>query len=252
MITNINFKNYGKMSDCDGPAYVVYSNIGYNKAQYDVYFDEVKLSTKRKDNNMHINAYAFLGIDIHNENNEWINCCDAGLVCGQDGTWHIFYNVFDTFEGQDFWYESNINLKGNGNYRLILDSSNKDDEATISVYDLNTLELLDSKTFKTKGSKKSGINTSYLQNYALDFPDDIKFGLEDWTLIVLKNTNHNLYMKNLKIKNAKLNDKIWDENKTCNRSIWPDMEIKNINYETVKIDLKKLDYETIINLDMNE
>ena len=63
-ISNLNFKNTGKMGDNDGPAVCIYSKTGYNKGRMDIVVSQIKLNTERSDKKR-VAAYMFLGVDIH-------------------------------------------------------------------------------------------------------------------------------------------------------------------------------------------
>ena len=46
--TNLGFNNSGKyVGDNDGPAYVVYSKIGYKKASYEFLLSQAKINMRR-------------------------------------------------------------------------------------------------------------------------------------------------------------------------------------------------------------
>ena len=66
LLTNLTFANKGTrqngflMGDVDGPAYCVYSKVGYNKASFEVNLKDIKINLKRKSDKKHMNAYMFL------------------------------------------------------------------------------------------------------------------------------------------------------------------------------------------------
>jgi hypothetical protein len=95
--TNLTYDNgSGRMADTDGPAYVVYSKKGCNKATADILLSGVELNNVRKNNNRFVNAYIFLGIDVYDSDGNWINCADTGLCySGRNGFWHLFYNIIN-------------------------------------------------------------------------------------------------------------------------------------------------------------
>jgi hypothetical protein len=261
--TNLTYDNgNGRMADTDGPAYVVYSKKGYNKASVDVLLSGVEINNVRKSNNKFVNAYIFLGIDVYDTEGNWINCADTGLCySGRNGNWHLFYNIYQpTTEGAQTWYESKVKLNAKHDYRLILDSSKEDEKVSITVYDLTDDKVADSKEFGIANSLASGENTSFLQNYALDYPEDVKFDTkgnpskDDWVEITLFNTDQGIYMKNLQIAAATLtkdnNEATWTEELTSNRGVWPDKNVK-IDYEVVKIYKDSFDNKFTVTFNMN-
>lgn len=262
-ITNLTYDNgSGRMADTDGPAYVVYSKKGYNKATVDILLSGVEINNVRKSNNRFVNAYIFLGIDIYDADGNWINCADTGLCySGRNGYWHLFYNIYQTkTEGAKTWYESSVKLNPKHDYRLILNSSKENDKSTITIFDLTDNKVADSKEFETAYSLASGENTSFLQNYALDYPEDVKFdtngkpSADNWVEITLFNTDQGIYMKNVQISGAtlSLNDSevVWTEEQTSNRGVWPDKNEK-IDYEVVKIYKDSFDNKFTVTFDMN-
>ncbi|HOJ47586.1 MAG TPA: hypothetical protein PLD48_01790 [Bacillota bacterium] len=260
--TNLTYDNgSGRMGDTDGPAYVVYSKKGFNKATVDIRLSAVEVKNVKK-NNRFVNAYIFLGIDVYDANGYWINCADAGLCySGRNGYWHLFYNIYKPkTEGAQSWYESKVKLDASHDYRLILDSSEEDKKVIITIYDLTDDKVADSKEFGIAHSLASGANTSFLQNYALDYPEDVKFDTKgnpsanDWVEITLFNTDQGLYMKNVEITRATLangdNEVDWTEEHTSNRAMWPDKNIA-IDYEVVKVYKESFDNAFTVTFDMN-
>lgn len=261
--TNLTYDNgSGRMADTDGPAFVVYSKKGYNKATVDIRLSNVEIQNVRKSDNKFVNAYIFLGIDIYDAEGNWMNCADAGLCySGRNGYWHLFYNIYQPkIEGAQSWYESKVKLNASHDYRLILDSSEEDEKVTITIYDLTENKVADSKEFGIAYSLASGENTSFLQNYALDYPDDVKFDTkgnpseDDWPEITLYNTDQGIYMKNVQITRATLansgNEVNWTEELTSNRGMWPDKNVA-IDYEVVKIYKDSFDTQFTVTFDMN-
>ena len=263
VITNLDYNNgRGKMGDCDGPAYCVYSKVGYNKASMDVIISGMKINTLRADNR-YVNAYMFLGCDIYN-GSYWCNCFDAGFCwSGKNPAWHLFYNIYQPADSeQKGWYESKVRLDGAHDYRLILDTSEKDELATIIIYDITDDKEADRTTFRVKNMKCSGTNTAYLMDFALDYPENVKLDTagnasEDWTEITLYNTDENLYMRNVVVENVKIyaqgNEYVWDDSRTKNRSLWPDINIPEIDYACTKViaNEETYDFSFRVDLDMN-
>lgn len=262
VITNLDYNNTGKMGDNDGPAYCVYSKEGYNKASMDVLISQIKINTKRRDRK-YLNAYMFLGCDITN-NGYWCNCFDVGFCwSGSSPVWHLFYNIYEgSAEKQKTWYESNRGLPATHDYRLILDTSAKDESATIIVYDLTADRQVDTATFGVKNLRCDGSNTSYLMDFALDYPGDVKKDTdgkpsEDWKQITLYNTDQNLYMKNILVENVKIwkgeEEFVWTEEHTNNRSLWPEKKMKEIDYVCTRVIAEEgtYDYQYRVDFDMN-
>ena len=264
VITNLDYSNgAGKMGDSDGPAYCVYSRIGYNKACMDIKISEMKINTLRKSDKRFVNAYMFLGCDIYN-GSYWCNCFDAGFCwSGKTPAWHLFYNIYEPGDSaQTGWYESGVRLKNTHDYRLTLDTSEKDGVAAIIIYDLTAEKEVDRAEFRVKNLKCSGANTAYLMDFALDYPGDVKKDTsgdpsEDWKQITLYNTDENLYMRNVVVENVKIyageNEYVWDSTHTNNRSLWPDMNMPQIDYACTKVIANTEDYEFSfrVDLDMN-
>ncbi len=255
--TSQTYANKGKMSDTDGPAVCIYTSKGCNKARITVDLNSCELSLVRSDGR-HVNAYVFLGIDIFDEYGNWINCIDAGLCkSGAGGKWHIFYNLYDAPEGTYTWYESKIGIDP-GVYILELDSSSKDGYAKIKVLTEDE-RTVDHKSFVSIGSKADGSNTSYLQNYALDFPGNLILdtkgnSTKDFVEVVLYNTNQDLFFRNINVFDAKLwysgQETLWTEKETTSAGIWPDKKC-NIGYDTVRLFVTEKFNSMKIDLDMN-
>lgn len=261
--TNLTWENSGdSVGDWDGPGYVVYSNIGYNKASLDLELSKLQINMVRKSDKKWANTYLFLGANLYNKRNSWVNCVDAGLCySGGGGGWHLFYNRYTGFEGVK-WWESSVTLDNTHDYRIVLDVSQADEQGTLSVIDLTDGEkVADSATFELLYSKADGSTTSFYQDYSIDFPEDVKMdtkgepSAEDWEEITMYNTNEDVYFKNAKISNALLFDMkgghSWTEEYTKDRYMWPNTLTK-IKYPCVAISAEKRDYEMTIDMDMNE
>lgn len=257
MLVTTGYRNKGRMADADGPACCVYSVKGCSSASIRVDFGSTEISLMRSDGRF-VNAYAFLGMDIYDSDGNWSNCLDAGFCkCGDGGEWHLFYNLYYAPDGEATWYESSKPLKGDV-YTLILDSSAENEYASISAYSVDGT-LADTKTFPAPGAQSDGKNTSYLQDYALDFPEDLILGsdgktTDDFTEVILYNTDQQLYMRNLKISEAQLcidgTFRSWNTDSTTDVGIWPD---KNASpgYDAVRVSVYEK-YDTLdICLDMN-
>ncbi|OGO91788.1 MAG: hypothetical protein A2Y17_13605 [Clostridiales bacterium GWF2_38_85] len=271
MLTNLTYTNIGDrtnghlLGDLDGPAYCVYSKIGYNKASFDVDLGTMQLDLTRKSDNKSINAYMFIGCDIYDSTGSWWkNCIDSGLVNDGGNGWHIFYSLYsvdDTFTGNK-WYESSKKLNSTHKYRLVLDASQEDGTATLSVIDLTDDEkTVDQVTFQLQYALKIGQNIRFYQDVALDYPQNTKFDTngnassDDWEEITLYNTDEGMYMKNVRISNTRIyntdGEYLWTEEHTAERGMWPDTKNAKIDYEVVKIMNPEFDHTVWIDFDMN-
>ncbi len=261
--TNLTWiNNSTKVGDNDGPAYVVYSNIGYNKASEVVAISKIKTNFIRKSDKKTVNAYLFLGIDVYDSNtNEWKNCADAGLgFIGSTGKFHAFVNRFIVDSDEISWWESPTELDTTHDYQIILDSSKKDGQMILSIVDVtDENKTVDFKEFSLHGLKTDGSNTAYYQDYAIDFPDDVckdtnNNESKDWDQVTLYNTDQGLYMKNIQVTDAFLyNDSgsfLWTEEYTEDRFMWP-YKTRTVDYVCTTVNATKKDYETTIDLNMN-
>jgi len=261
--TNLGFTNSGRyQGDNDGPAYVVYSKIGYNKASYEFHMSQIKLNMRRKSDQRWTNSYIFLGVDVYDEKEEFLNCIDAGFCYSGDvQNWHLFYNLLRTNQ-EVSWYESPIALDETHDYKLILDCSYKDDTAKLTIIDITVgNKIVDTAEFEVMYAKKDGSNLSMYQDYAIDYPDDIKKDhtgenfTEDWEEITLYNTNEGIYLNNIVIHDAKLyspvGEYIWSEKRTNDRFMWPSTQFGKINYACTRIREQIMNYALILDLDMN-
>lgn len=260
--SNLTFSNgEGKMGDQDGPAYCVYSTQGVQAASMEIELSQLELQIYREDGR-HVNAYIFLGVDVYDpEYGYWKNCADAGLVySGADG-WHVFYNLYSSSDPEaSTWYESDRSLRSDHDYRLLLDSSQKDGRAVLSVFDLTTGNRVDRVIFELQYAKADGSNTAYLTDFALDYPEDTMQGVdgdpaEDWIDITLGNTDRGIYMRNLRVKNCRVTrdgaEYDWTTEQTANRGIWPDASMDGIDYACTRVRNAKENVSYIIDLDMN-
>lgn len=262
-ITNLEFTNSGRYKgDNDGPAYVVYSKIGYQKASFEFKMSQVKLNMRRKSDQKWTNSYIFLGVDVYNEKEEFLNCIDAGFCySGASLNWHLFYNLLHTNQ-KESWYESPVVLKETHDYRLILDCSAKDAMATLTIIDITEKDkVVDTAEFELMYAKMDGSNLSMYQDYAIDFPDDIKKDRrgkasdDDWEEITLYNTNEDIYLNNILIEDAKLyspeGEYTWTSERTNDRFMWPHTLCRNIDYACTRIREHKMDSHLLLDLDMN-
>lgn len=261
--TNLTWKNNGdKVGDNDGPAYVVYSKKGYNKASQIIKVSQMKVNLVRKSDKKTLNGYAFIGMDIYNSKTEqWTNCIDAGLgFIGDTGKCHACINRYSAPPDEPNWWESSVNLDLSHDYKLLLDASQKDEQVTLSIFDVTAGgKKVDSKTFSLYYAKADGSNIAVYQDYAMDFPENVRYDTKkklstDWEQITLYNTDEGMYMKNiigsdLHLYNAS-GDHLWTEDCTADRFMWPDKTNK-IPYVTTTVTQLKKDNETKIDLNMN-
>lgn len=245
------------MGDSDGPAYCVYSKKGYNVASIDVLLQDVQVQIDRRSDDRILVAYIFLGMDIADENGQWKNCLDAGLQYGTAHQWHLFYSLFDASEGQQKWYESRKMLDSTHDYRLTLDASKNNGWAELTAYDLTEGRVADSVLLQARYAYKDGHNVSFYQDYALDFPTNVKYTTagvpseNDWEEITLYNTDQGCCLKNLRIVKATLNGQPWTAADTDRRVMWPDCHNTKIDYPAVKVSFASFDTELQLDLDMN-
>lgn len=260
ILDNLTYDNAGRpMGDNDGPAYLVSSKRGYNVCSIDVILSEVDVQIYRRSDNRYIIAYIFLGLDITDANGYWKNNLDAGLRYDSTGKWHLFHSIVDvSAPNQSKWYESRVGLDPTHDYRLTLDSSRNDGWATLTAYDLTEGgKAVDSVEFQARYAKKDGSNTAFYQDYALDFPEDTKYTTDgvasksNWPEITLYNTDEGVYMKNLQIVNATLNGQPWTAAKSDRRVMWPDCNVKKIDYAVVRVSKAAFDTALRLDLDMN-
>ena len=261
--TNLEFINSGRyQGDNDGPAYVIYSKIGYNKASFEFHLSQVKLNMRRKSDQKWTNSYIFLGVDVYDEKEVFLNCIDAGF-CYNGGVqnWHLFYNLLNTNQ-EVSWYESAVTLDETHDYKLMLDCSYQDGMATLTIMDItDDNKIVDSAEFEVMYAKKDGSNLSMYQDYAIDYPEDIKKDRtgendsEDWEEITLYNTNEGIYLNHIEIHDAKLyspeDEYVWTEERTNDHFMWPSVQQRKINYACTKIRGQQKNSQLILDLDMN-
>lgn len=247
------------MGDCDGPAFCVYSKKGYNCASMDIVLSDLQMNVSRQSDQRLLTAYIFLGADSYDDNGSFVNCFDAGL--GYDivkQKWVLFYNILYVQPIQQKWYMSSKPLDETHDFRLVLDTSQEDGWATMILYDLTAGGIeYDRASFRTFHTCKDGHNTVYYQDYALDFPDNVKYDTSsqpvdsNWPEITLYNTDQSIYMKNLKILNITINNQPWTADKTANRALWPDCTMAWMDYPVLTVSHGNFDSEWLIDIDMN-
>lgn len=261
--SNLGFTNSGRyQGDNDGPAYVIYSKIGYNKASYEFHMSQIDLNMRRKSDQKWTNSYIFLGVDVYDEKEEFLNCIDAGFCYSGDvQNWHLFYNLLHTTQEKS-WYESPVTLEPSHDYKLVLDCSVKDNAAILTIIDITDgNKIADSAEFEVMHAKKDGSNLSMYQDFAIDYPDDIKkdrnkeSSENDWEEITLYNTDEGIFLNNIVIHDAKLyspeGEYIWSEGRTNDRFMWPSTWCTKMDYACTRIRSHQLNSELTLDLDMN-
>ena len=257
VINSLNYKNNGKMSDNDGPAFAVYSKKGYNGASVVVNIADSEINTLLPDGR-YVNGYCFLGLDVY-DGSYWTNCADVGLCwSGENGGWHIFYNIYETLhEDMRSWYESGKMLPKNGRYRLTL-TVTRNDYVKLTVESLDG-PFRDSVELAVKGALADGSNTSMLFNVALDYPPNTKLdrngnACEDWAEITLANSDKGLYFKKLHATELTLFKKgeplDWEDDLISSVGIWPDKTVKEFDYYPTEVFIFD-GKQYYVNLDMN-
>lgn len=264
------YKSKTRIGDWGGPAYAVYSNKGYNRASIDVELSDVEISMTRRSDGKTLVGYIFLGMNIyHPTGGYWVNCLDAGIgYDGATGEWTIFHFIYDvSAAGQNKWYKSHRALDPTHDYRLILDCSKSSGWVTLTAYDITDDCVADSVEFQARYALKDGSNVDFLQDYAIDMKDDLLRDAEGnvyntpetaddisdagWKGIILYSTNENVYLRNLKITNATLNDQPWTSDKTRLRGCSPDYQQADIGYDVVKVTQASFDTCCRIDIDLN-
>lgn len=242
-ISTFNYRNPGRMSDNDGPAFVAYSKIGYSGASATVDLGNTKVNGALS-NGKFINAYIFLGIDVFGET-EWENCVDVGFAwAGAKGGWHLFYNLFLKYDGTRFeWWESSNTLPQDDIYDLSCKLIAE--EEVLFTAKGRTSGVEESVRFKLRHAKLDGSNTSCLFNCALDFPPESKIDrngdpCEDWPEIVLGNTDKGGCLKNLTVTDMTLytgtEPSKWTNEKNSDIGIWPDASFTVFDYAPTIVD----------------
>lgn len=258
-INSLTDKNQGPMGDWGAPAYCVYSKKGYNRVSMDVKLSDVQVNMTRQSDQKTLVGYIFLGMDIWDaDTGVWVNCLDAGLKYGGDTkTWNLFHLIYDvSVPNQNKWYTSGKNLDPTHDYRLSLDCSKMNGWVTLAAYDLTEGREADSVLFQARHALKDGKNVSFYQDYAIDFPENVKMDTEgkptdDEFVSSIYNTDEGIYLRNVKILNARLNDQLWTKDKTRNRAASPDSTKPEIGYPVVRVSRANFDYELQIDIDMN-
>ena len=258
VLRSLEYKNIGKMGDTDGPAFAVYSNVGFSAAEVTLDIAGMDINTLMPDGR-YVNGYSFLGIDVYNSGDYWMNCVDAGLCwSGAKGGWHLFYNLYEPLnESTPTWYESRRILPKDDVYTMKLELIGND-KALLTIKGENSGKT-DSIELEVKGALADGSNTAFLFNTALDYPPDTKLDqngdpTEDWVEITLANSDKGIKLRDFRASGLKLfkgeTATDWSDADTAAVSIWPDKTIKGFDYSPTEIGVINSD-EFYINLDMN-
>ena len=259
ILSTLDYTNTGKMGDTDGPAFAVYSHLGYTGASAILDLANMEINTVLP-NGKFVNGYAFLGVDIYNNTGSWwVNCVDAGLCwSGRDGGWHVFYNIYEPLnEKTPTWYESSVILPKDDIYIMSLNLT-EDNYALLTIEGQNT-GVKDEVRVEVKGALADGRNTAFLFNTALDYPPNTKIGrngkrCEDFVEITLANTDQGLYLRSFLVEELTLydGDKIfpWTTDKSSAVSIWPDKSIAGFDYAPTVVETSD-GTAYVIDLDMN-
>lgn len=257
IISSLDYKNTGKMGDTDGPAFAVYSYMGYSGATVTMNIKDMEIKTVMPDGK-HLNGYAFLGFDVFNDEGYWMNCIDVGLCwSGTSGGWHVFYNMYKPVnEGTRTWYESSKKLPKNDTYVMTLKLI--DEQKALLTVEAVEGKFKDSVEIEVFGAKADGSNTAALFNVALDYPGDTKVDrngnpCEDWKEITLANSDKGVCLKSLHAFDLKLfkgeEEYPWTNDRNSAVSIWPD---KPLEFDYAPTEIGVFDgTEYYINLDMN-
>ena len=259
VISTLDYTNKGKMGDTDGPAFAVYSLLGYTGVSAQLDLAGMEINTVLP-NGKFINGYAFFGIDVYNKTGSWWqNCVDVGLCwSGKDGGWHIFYNMYEPLNEQTYpWYESDVILPKDDIYHMSL-TLTEDNYAVLTV-EGQTNGIKDEVRVEVKGALADGRNTSFLFNTALDYPPNTKVDrngkrCEDFVEITLANTDQGLYLRSFHVQDLTLYKGdtafLWTNDRSTSVSIWPDKSIAGFDYAPTVVETFD-GTEYVIDLDMN-
>ena len=259
-LSTLEYANTGKMGDVDGPAFAVYSQVGYTGASAVLDIEKMEINTVFP-NGKFLNGYAFLVIDVYHDTGGsfWDNCVDVGLCwAGKEGGWHIFYNMYEPLnEKTPTWYESSVILPKDDIYTMTLKIT-EDNYALLTVEGQKT-GVKDEVRLEVKGASADGSNTSFLFNAALDYPPNTKIGqdgkfCDDFVDITLASSDKGIYLRSFHVTDLTLyrNETAieWTNNKCTAISIWPDKNIKEFDYSPTVVETFD-GTEYIIDLDMN-
>lgn len=259
IISTLDYTNKGKMGDTDGPAFAVYSNLGYTGASAALDLANMEINTVLPSGKF-VNGYAFFGIDVYNKTGSWWqNCVDVGLCwSGRNGGWHVFYNMYEPLnEKTPTWYESKVILPKDDIYNMSL-TLTEDNYAILTVEGQNS-GIRDEVRVEVKGAYADGRNTAFLFNTALDYPPNTKVDrdgqrCEDFVEITLANSDKGLFLKSFHVEALTLYKREttfpWTNDKSSAVSIWPDKSVAGFDYAPTAVETFE-GTEYVIDLDMN-
>ena len=259
IISTLDYTNKGKMGDTDGPAFAVYSNLGYTGASAALDLANMEINTVLPSGKF-VNGYAFFGIDVYNKTGSWWqNCVDVGLCwSGRNGGWHVFYNMYEPLnEKTPTWYESKVILPKDDIYNMSL-TLTEDNYAILTVEGQNS-GIRDEVRVEVKGAYADGHNTAFLFNTALDYPPNTKVDrdgqrCEDFVEITLANSDKGLFLKSFHVEALTLYKREttfpWTNDKSSAVSIWPDKSVAGFDYAPTAVETFD-GTEYVIDLDMN-
>ena len=259
IISTLDYKNTGKMGDTDGPAFAVYSKVGYSGASATLDLASMEINTVMEKGKF-VNGYAFFGIDVYmGTSSMWLNCVDVGLCwSGKNGGWHVFYNMYEPLnEKTPTWYESSVILPKDDIYDMSLKLT--EDNYALLTIEGRTNGVKDEVRVEVKGASADGYNTAFLFNAALDYPPNTKIDrngkfCNDFVEITLANSDKGLYLRSFEVKDLTLyqgdTSSPWTNDKSAAVSIWPDKTITEFDYSPTIVDTFD-GTKYIINLDMN-
>lgn len=258
ILDSLTYTNPGRMGDLDGPAFAVYSKVGYNGASAVLDLQSAHLGRVLPDGRF-VNAYAFFGVDVY-AGEWWQNCVDVGFCrSGRTGRWHLFYNMYEPLNPDTpTWYESSVSLPDDVyDMQFILE---RDNYVRLTVKGRNR-NRTDTVLVEVKGAKADGSNTAFLFNAALDYPPDTLVDregkpCEDFGEITLAHSDKGLCFCSLRVSELTLYSKsslqgtAWTREETDSVGIWPDASVKGFDYAPTTI--YTFDgTEFIIDFDMN-
>lgn len=257
-IDSLTYKNPGRMGDLDGPAFAVYSKVGYNGASAVLDLQGAELERVLPDGRF-VNAYAFFGVDVY-AGEWWQNCVDVGFCrSGRTGKWHLFYNIYEPLHPDTpTWYESAVSLPDD-EYEMQF-TLERDNYVRLTVTG-KSKHRTDTVLVEVKGAKADGSNTALLFNVALDYPPDTLVDgdgnpCSDFGEITLGHTDKGLCFRSLRVSELTLYSKAspqgmeWSEDHIDSIGIWPDASVTGFDYAPTTV-YTFYGTEYIIDLDMN-
>ena len=258
--SNLDYTNPGYMGDNDGPAYCVYSKKGYNKAEFIFELSQLDVNNLGS-NGARVNAFVFLGIDVYNDQGNWMNCCDSGFYyTGVNGGWQLFTAIYDDGAGEYSWYSCGPTIDPTYDYKLVLDSSYQDGKAKLTIINMYDGAAVSEHEFDLYGAKASGQNTSYLTNIAFDWAGESTWvdsdgnATDDWKKVMRNCIGSGIRMKNVRIYGCALykdGERLdWTSDLTDRRCITPDRSYTGFDEQITTVRSASNDTEYIVDLDL--